>query len=446
MATRMRGTEGVQPRIIVDCTLTFHTGGNTGIQRLVRRFSAGLLAEGGARGIEVVPVRIEGGVAVPLPLDEEGVRFPASDSVRAVERPAAPGLADRLRSLGHRANALRSRRLARWLDAGPNAPGLGRAVATLSPPATPADALPLRAGDVVVLLDSSWVYDVRTLLDRARAAGATTTAVICDVLPVSDPQWFTEGTRAYFHGWLEALLPRLDAVVAISRHTCSEIARLAGQGALRTSHVPPCTAVHLGAEMPAENDGAVRAELRARFAAGEPPALLTVGTLEPRKNVEYVLDILDCLEARTLDFQWHIVGAPGWLADHTAQRIAAHPLNGTRLFWWRDLRDAELAYAYRHAAALVAASRAEGFGLPLVEARMLGVPVFASDIAVFREVLGDEARYLPLDSPALAAAPIEDFLRGRGERRSASRLARPWRECAAGLMDAVLAARPQARP
>jgi len=55
-------------------------------------------------------------------------------------------------------------------------------------------------------------------------------------------------------------------------------------------------------------------------------------------------------------------------------------------------------------------SVAEGFGLPLVEAALRGVPVIASDIAVFREVGGDGARYFDLLDSASLAAAIEDVL------------------------------------
>jgi glycosyltransferase involved in cell wall biosynthesis len=154
--------------------------------------------------------------------------------------------------------------------------------------------------------------------------------------------------------------------------------------------------------------------------------------------------MFDELLARGLDFQWHVVGAPGWLAEHTARRIRDHPAYGERLHWWTHLRDEELAFAYRNAAALVAVSRAEGFGLPLVEARFLALPVFASDIPVFREVLGAEGRDLPLSSARLAAAVLEDFLAGAlpvPDRAAASEVARPWQACAKALLDAVLAIR-----
>jgi alpha-1,2-rhamnosyltransferase len=305
------------------------------------------------------------------------------------------------------------------------------------------DALTLTPADILLSLDSSWVYDIRSVLDDAGRAGATRISVLCDVLPLSHPQWFTAGTKRWFRGWLEAILPRLEAVIAISQTTCAELRRLAASGVIAVDALPACTAVHLGAEIASLGEGRIRAGLQSALAAGRPPAFLTVGTLEPRKNVEFALDLFDAMTARGLDLQWHIVGAPGWMAENTAQRIRGHALHGTRLHWWTDLSDDELSWCYRHATALVAVSKAEGFGLPLVEARLQGLPVFASDIPVFREVVGSEARFLPLSDARLAAAALEDFLEKRvqspipAEPAAASGIARSWNESAKELLEVV---------
>jgi hypothetical protein len=74
----------------------------------------------------------------------------------------------------------------------------------------------------------------------------------------------------------------------------------------------------------------------------------------------------------------------------------------------------------------------------LVEARLHGLPVFASDIAVFREVLADEARYLPLSDPRLAAAILEDFLNRPQSPATPSKIARTWRASARELLETIL--------
>ena len=432
------------PRIIVDCTHTFQTGARTGIQRVVRRYADSLFAIAPAAGVQVVPVRLADGKAIPLPLQDGRVAFPDSESAR--ERVVVDERLDRMRLAGLRANRLlRSRRLESWFGAGPNEDGLARWLAGRGVRKEYPDAVRFAPTDVFLSLDSSWVYDIRSVLDEAGSAGATRAIVLCDVLPLSNPQWFTEGTRRYFRGWIGTLLPRLEGVIGISQTSCDELCALAAAGEFPTRSVPPCRAVHLGAELAPQAAGEIRPQLRAALAGDAPPAFLTVGTLEPRKNVEFAIDLFDALASRDLDFQWHVVGSPGWLADHTAHRIRSHPAHGERLHWWTDLNDAELAYCYRSARALVAVSKAEGFGLPLVEARLQGSQVFASDIPVFREVMGGEARYLPLSNARLAAASLEDFLTGASPppAQGPSRIARTWEACAEELLDAVLGFAPR---
>lgn len=454
MATRIgvseREAKRGKLRIIVDCTHTFHTGAGTGIQRLVRRYADELLAIGREDGIEVVPVRLSGPWLVPLPIVDGRVAFPRSDSARESVSSAQapqPRSARMLHALAFHVQRLtRSRHIERWLGGGPNEDSYLRRATSMSPLPAPAGALTISRDDILLSLDSSWVYDIRSALEAAGQAGARRFAVLCDVLPLSQPQWFTEGTRRWFRGWLEVLLPRLEGVVTISETTRAELSQLVASGEIGVAKLPPSAAVHLGAELAHDPRGAVRPALEQALGPGTPPAFLAVGTLEPRKNVEFALDIFDALDARGLAFQWHIVGAPGWLAEHTAERIRAHAALGTRLHWWTDLTDAELAWTYRQAAALVAVSKAEGFGLPAVEARLNGMAVFASDIPVFREVLGDEASYLPLGSAALAAAILEDFLSSAPQRVSPaapSRVARSWRGSARMLLDTILSMGPR---
>jgi alpha-1,2-rhamnosyltransferase len=100
-----------------------------------------------------------------------------------------------------------------------------------------------------------------------------------------------------------------------------------------------------------------------------------------------------------------------------------------------------LHYCYEHAKALVSASFAEGFGLPLVEAACHSLPAFASDIPVHREVGGHHCRYFDLQSPASLAGLLGGVER-RGtcpaDPRSRLEMVVPWSESYRDLLTKTL--------
>jgi glycosyltransferase involved in cell wall biosynthesis len=194
---------------------------------------------------------------------------------------------------------------------------------------------------------------------------------------------------------------------------------------------------HLGADFyPEDAPGCVRLTLQT--VAENARLFLSVGTIEPRKNIDYALDIFDRLIAVDGSLRWVIVGANGWMADATVARIQGHPGLGRQLFWFDNVTDHELNWLYGKASALVALSRFEGFGLPLVEARRAGAAVIAADTAVFREVLSQEGIYVPLDKPDLAAAVFVDFLRQRITLANPSHVVKTWRDTAQAILEHVL--------
>src|SRR5690606_14583343 len=104
-------------------------------------------------------------------------------------------------------------------------------------------------------------------------------------------------------------------------------------------------------------------------------------------------DAFDALWASGESTRLVIVGRQGWLVDELADCLRAHPENGRRLFWLSDVSDEALLKLYASSDALIMASRAEGFGLPLIEAARHGIRLIARDLPVFREVAGDAAFY-----------------------------------------------------
>lgn len=171
--------------------------------------------------------------------------------------------------------------------------------------------------------------------------------------------------------------------------------------------------------------GAIRASV-GRIFAQQRPAFLVVGSIEPRKNHGLVLDAFEVAWQQGHQAMLVIIGRSSWRTEAFLDRVAHHAELGRRLFVLRDATDGELDFAYRSASALVVASSAEGFGLPIVEAFQRGLPVICSDIPVFREVAGSGTEFFDPREPASLASIIVDFRRDRDAGGRGSRGSRPW--------------------
>jgi alpha-1,3-rhamnosyl/mannosyltransferase len=153
---------------------------------------------------------------------------------------------------------------------------------------------------------------------------------------------------------------------------------------------------HPGVRQPFELEGAA-ADLGA-------PYVLTVATLEPRKNLETLLDAHQLLGG---DVLLAVVGAEGWGEQPLLDRPRVRRLG--------FVSDDELARLYRGAAVAVYPSRFEGFGIPILEAMACGCPVVASSHRSLDEASGEAAVRADPDDPAAIAAAIEDAIARRDE-------------------------------
>ncbi len=133
--------------------------------------------------------------------------------------------------------------------------------------------------------------------------------------------------------------------------------------------------------------------------------LLHLGTLEPRKNIPVLLEAWSRIPAsQREDAALVLVGGLGWGSEAFWRDLVEHPAAGEVLACGY-VPDSLTVQLLSGAAALVAPSLYEGFGLPLVEAMAAETPVICSEIPVFREVAGEAATLLdPQDADAWAHA------------------------------------------
>jgi alpha-1,2-rhamnosyltransferase len=298
-------------------------------------------------------------------------------------------------------------------------------------------------GDILVLLDSSWHVPIWPGVIRAKQQGARVGVVLYDLVPLLMPDCCVPELVSAFNEWLGQAVRHADFFVCISR-TVAEEAReqlTRRYGEIR-SRRPAFGSFRLGADLDlAETRDKVRPALRAAF---EQPQFrrvyITVGTVEPRKNHAYLLDAFERTWARGSDASLCIAGKEGWKCAAVLQRIRTHVELGRRLFMFHDLSDGELTYCYRHAGAVILPSKAEGFGLPVVEALRLGCRVWVSDLPIFHEVGGDFCCYFDLGSPDALARLLATDVDGSLASlvRSPAHFRWPdWRESCAELLERV---------
>lgn len=132
----------------------------------------------------------------------------------------------------------------------------------------------------------------------------------------------------------------------------------------------------------------------AYFDAREPaprlrPYVLFLGTIEPRKNVDRLLDAWQLLPAGIRrEYELLLAGAAGWHCERTAERLKRA---GPGIRWLGYFPEAQLPELVRGAVALVYPSLYEGFGLPVAQAMACGTPCITSNVSSLPEIAGDAA-------------------------------------------------------
>ena len=270
------------------------------------------------------------------------------------------------------------------------------------------------------------------LLPELGVAGIATAALVADVLPELHPEWFDASMRDRFRSHLRAHLTAGSHLVCISRSTEHDVLRVARS----VGAVPTTDVVMLGADFRHGTTGALPAGLDQRR------YLLSVSTLEPRKNQALLLDVFDRLRDPHPDLALVLVGKQGWHVEELVARIRSHPDHGDRLRWLEGTDDSTLMALYRHAALCLVPSFSEGFGAPVVEGLSQGVPTICSTGGALTEVGGDRVeRADPSDLDAwvrLVDRHLTDPAHHAAARAALVDYEPPtWADCAEQVLDAL---------
>jgi glycosyltransferase involved in cell wall biosynthesis len=223
------------------------------------------------------------------------------------------------------------------------------------------------------------------------------------------PEAFVPKLRRYLERLVPRSIARADVVLADSAATQADIVSLLG--ALPDKVQVLYSGVH--PRFRPEAEPGERERLQARYGIGDRPYVLSVGTVQPRKNYIRLIKAFTRLQTckfaglqvaslQVADLQLLIAGGRGWLYQDI---FAEAEKQGDRVRLLGFVDDADLPALYRNAVLFAFPSLYEGFGLPVLEAMACGVPVVCSDASSLPEVAGDAALLVdPHDEDALAEA------------------------------------------
>lgn len=291
---------------------------------------------------------------------------------------------------------------------------------------------------------------VATVAGLKARTGVRIVQMIHDLYLIERPEWTPADSVRVFAGQLHGIAPSVDSWL-----TSSQFVRHQLQRYLADRSVPekPIAVLPMGWDSFDRLRNAGQDRLSDRLVLGrhgliDKPFMLSVGTIEPRKNVPALLDAADGLRARFGDAMPRlvIVGGYGWKAAEVRARLASGSRNGT-LVWLENLPDGDLGALYRNALFTVMPSHGEGWGLAVQESLALGVPCIASDAGATREAGLELATYFdPSSSEELTramAAWISDgaalaAARDRIARALATRKFPTWNDAGSVLLRSAL--------
>ncbi|MCX6030228.1 MAG: glycosyltransferase family 1 protein [Chloroflexi bacterium] len=234
--------------------------------------------------------------------------------------------------------------------------------------------------------------------DAPRCTPCPVVLTVHDLIGMLFPQNLPPVSRFYWSRWLPWSVRWASRVIADSEHTRRDIVRLMRIPAERIAVIP------LGVQPAFRpiHDATLLAALRQKY--GLPTQIiLYVGTLEPRKGLEMLVDAYAAL-ASEIAHDLVIAGKRGWYTEGLFRQVVQLGLE-RRVHFTDYVPDEDLPGLLNLADVFVFPSRYEGFGLPPLEAMACGVPVISSDAASLPEVVGDAGLLFPSgDSTALAAA------------------------------------------
>lgn len=233
--------------------------------------------------------------------------------------------------------------------------------------------------------------------------------MVQDLIPIEFPEYVRPNQDEIHSRRIATVTGLADAILVTTQATADILApRLAASG-----RTPPVLVAPLGWDIPAHSEPP---EIRVAE-----PYFVCIGTIEARKNHLLLLQLWRKLTTELGEDAPHlvIVGRRGWENENVIDMLERCPSIRGKVHEFSRVTDSEVRALIEGARALLMPSFSEGFGLPIIEALALGVPVLCSDIPPFVEIGGGVPEFFdPIDGPSWHAALV-DYAMPNSARRAA---------------------------
>lgn len=203
------------------------------------------------------------------------------------------------------------------------------------------------------------------------------------------PQHHLPRNRMYLRAMMPRFLARADRIIAVSENTRRDALRFYGLAPGKIEVIPEGVDARFGPDVDAASVSDVRRRYRLpdRF-------VLSLGTIEPRKNLPTLLEAYAALQPSHTDVGLVIAGGRGWMHENFFDRLRSLGLERVVVVTGH-VPDDDVPALLNAAEVFAFPSEFEGFGLPPLEAMACGVPVVCSNAASLPEVIGDAGLLLP---------------------------------------------------
>lgn len=301
----------------------------------------------------------------------------------------------------------------------------------------------MEKGSVFFDMDTVWKTRVRRsyLYPLLKAKGVKIIPFVQDIIGVTHPQFCPSDDVLNFLDFVGAVAEYGDEIIVTSHATKGAVEELCGR--LQTP-CPPIEIVPLGGDFKRTSKKLSRRTINQGISADiskiaeSGPYLLMVGTIDPRKNHKLLLDAYEG-GLKELPMNLVIAGHKGWNVDDFLERMERHEDFGKGIWHVNGASDEEIDYLYQHCYALAFPSYIEGYGLPIIESMVRGVPVIAADTPINMEVGGEYALYFGQDKPEELVNTVAELISkpetyGALKEKLKNFIPPTWEETAKGIL------------